>query len=160
MPVRHSRSWNADSPPASPGLGRRSFLHAGLGAAAAGAAGLWLPACAMPMQSAAPPEMGRPRNRAIEALDAIDPLNGGADPFPIPWLDRNGSHNQAPGPGMEPSNIFHFRGRVARANGFTGMGTDNAGRRLAFGANSTDYSFMDGEYFAGRESRRGAFGHI
>ena len=101
-----------------------------------------------------------PRNRPIEALDSIDPLNGGTDPFPIPWLDRNGSHNQSPGPGMEPSNIFHFRGRVARANDFVGMGTDHQGRRIAFGAKSTDFSFMDGEYFAGREVRRGSFSHI
>ena len=139
---------------------RRAFLQRGLGAAAAGAAGLWLPGCAVPLQQGAATAGERPHNREIEVLDAVDPLNGGADPFPIPWLDRNGSHNQAPGPGMEPSNIFHFRGRVARANGFTGMGTDNTGRRLAFGTNSTDFSFMDGEYFAGRQSRRGAFGHI
>jgi hypothetical protein len=24
--------------------------------------------------------------------------NGGTDPYPIPWLDKNGSHNQAAGP--------------------------------------------------------------
>lgn len=139
---------------------RRSFLRAGLGAAAASAAGLWVPGCATPMQNAAPLAAARSHNRAIEALDAVDPLNGGADPFPIPWLDRNGSHNQPPGPDMEPSNIFHFKGRIARANDFTGMGTDNQGRRLAFGTKSTDFSFMDGEYFAGRATRRGAFGHI
>ncbi len=101
-----------------------------------------------------------PRNRSIEALDALDVPNGGTDPFPIPWLDKNGSHNQAPGPGMDPSNIFHFKGRVARSNDFTGMGTDNQGRRLAFGSKSTDFSFMHGEYFAGREARQGSFGHI
>ena len=99
-------------------------------------------------------------NRPIDALEAIDVANGGADPFPIPWLDRNGSHNQAPGVGMEPSNIFHFRGKVARSNDFTGMGTDNQGRRVSFGTRSTDFSFMQGEYFAGRQSRQGAFGHI
>lgn len=139
---------------------RRRFLRTGLGAAAAGAAVVWLPGCAMPIRTPVVQAAPRPHNRAIEALDAIDPLNGGADPFPIPWLDRNGSHNQPPGPGMEPSNIFHFKGRVARANDFAGMGTDNQGRRLAFGTKSTDFSFMDGEHFAGRETRRGAFGHI
>jgi hypothetical protein len=101
-----------------------------------------------------------PRNRAIETLAALDVTNGGTDPSPIPWLDKNGSHNQMPAPGMEPSSIFHFRGTVARSNDFTGMGTDERGRRIAFGAKSTDFSFMSGEYFAGRQSRRGAFGHI
>lgn len=139
---------------------RRGFLRAGLGAAAASATGLWLQGCASSMRSAPLATLPQPHNRPIEALDALDPLNGGADPFPIPWLDQNGSHNQAPGAGMEPSNIFHFKGRVARANDFTGMGTDNQGRRLAFGAKSTDFSFMQGEYFSGRESRRGMFGHI
>ena len=140
------------------GASRRRFVRAGLGAAAAGAAGLWLPGCVRTsaVGSAAP----RPRNAPIESLDATDTLNGGADPFPIPWLDRNGSRNQSPGPGMEPSNIFDFRGRVARANDFTGMGIDGQGRRIAFGAKSTDFSFMQGEYFAGREARHGAFGHI
>ena len=101
-----------------------------------------------------------PHNGPIEALDRVDAINGGADPFPIPWLDKNGSHNQAPGPEMDPSNIFHFKGRVARANDFTGVGTDNQGRRLSFGTKSTDFSFMNGEYFAGREVRQGMFGHI
>ena len=104
------------------------------------------------------------RNPDIAALDAQDALNGGADPFPIPWLDKNGSHNQAPGPGMEPSNIFHFNGRVARANDFAGAGTvtggDGKGKRLTFGTKSTDFSVMQGTYFAGRQERAGAFAHI
>ena len=139
---------------------RRSFLRTGLGAVA-GAAGLAaLPGCASTGSMGAMAPSSAPHNRPIENLDAIDMTNGGTDPFPIPWLDKNGSHNQAPGPGMEPSSIFHFKGKVARANDFTGMGTDNQGRRIAFGSKSTDFSFMSGEYFAGRESRRGAFGHI
>lgn len=139
---------------------RRSFLRTGLGAVA-GAAGLVaLPGCASTGSMGAMAPSSAPHNRPIENLDAIDVTNGGTDPFPIPWLDRNGSHNQAPGPGMEPSSIFHFKGKVARANDFTGMGTDNQGRRIAFGSKSTDFSFMSGEYFAGRELRRGAFGHI
>lgn len=139
---------------------RRDFVRRSIGAAAGAAGLLALPGCApgAVMRGAAP--VTPPRNRSIEALEAVDVPNGGTDPFPIPWLDKNGSHNQSPGPGMEPSNIFHFRGRVARSNDFTGMGTDNRGRRIAFGAKSTDFSFMQGEYFAGRESRRGAFGHI
>lgn len=86
--------------------------------------------------------------------------DGGTDPYPIPWLDKNGSHNQSPGPGMEPSSIYHFKGHVARCNNFTGMGTDNKGNRLAFGTPSTDFSFMSGEYYAGRNPRAGIFSHI
>lgn len=119
-----------------------------------------MPGCASMVGSGAMSPATEPHNRPIEALDRIDMTDGGADPIPIPWLDKNGSHNQAPGPGMDPSNIFHFRGKVARANDFTGMGTDNAGRRLAFGAKSTDFSFMQGEYFSARQARRGAFAHI
>jgi hypothetical protein len=36
--------------------------------------------------------------------------NGSSDPFPIPWLDKNGSHNQPAGPNLEPSHIYHFKG--------------------------------------------------
>jgi len=61
---------------------------------------------------------------------------------------------------MDPSNIYHFKGRVARANNFTGMGTDNKGNRISFGTPSTDFSFLDGEYFAGRVPRLGTFTHI
>lgn len=86
--------------------------------------------------------------------------DGGAEPFPIPWLDKNGSHNQSPGPGMEPSNIYHFKGHVARCNNFTGMGADNKGNKLSFGSPSTDFSFMAGEYFAARSPRQGIFSHI
>ena len=55
----------------------------------------------------------------------IDP-DGPSGPYPIPWLDMNGSHNQPAGPHLEPSHIYHFRGRVARCSGFSGMGTDGA----------------------------------
>lgn len=139
---------------------RRDFLRTGLGTVAGVASLASLQGCASAIASGAATPLEPARNRPIEALAAIDVPNGGADPIPIPWLDRNGSQNQSPGPGMEPSNIFHFRGQVARSNDFAGMGTDNAGRRIAFGAKSTDFSFMSGEYFAGRQSRRGAFGHI
>ena len=88
------------------------------------------------------------------------PSNGSTDPFPVPWLDKNGSHNQSPGPGMEPSSIYHFKGHVARCNGFTGIGTDNQKTRISFGAPSTDFSFMEGEYFAARQGRQGTFSHI
>lgn len=86
--------------------------------------------------------------------------NGGTDPYPIPWLDRNGSHNQPAGPNLEPSHIYHFKGRVARCSTFTGMGTDNQGNRIAFGSPTTDYGVMQGEYWAARAPQQGTFTHI
>lgn len=86
--------------------------------------------------------------------------NGGTDPFPIPWLDKNGSHNQPAGPNLEPSHIYHFKGRVARCSTFTGMGTDKQGNPIAFGSSTTDYGVMQGEYWAGRAEQRGTFTHI
>ncbi len=82
--------------------------------------------------------------------------NGSTDPY----LDKNGSHNQPAGPQLEPSHIYHFKGRVARCANFAGMGTDNKGNRIAFGTPTTDYGFMQGEYFAGRAAQMGAFTHI
>lgn len=134
---------------------RRNLLRAGVGLASAGAAGLF-PGCA----TAGAASARTPANPALETLAIQDALNGGAAPVPIPWLDKNGSHNQMPGPGVELSNIFHFKGRIARANDFTGMGTGPGGERIAFGLKSTDFSFMQGEYFAGRQARQGAFGHL
>ena len=86
--------------------------------------------------------------------------NGGTDPYPIPWLDKNGSHNQPASPNLEPSHIYHFKGRVARCSTFSGMGTDNQGSRIAFGSPTTDYGVMQGEYWAGRASQQGTFTHI
>jgi hypothetical protein len=86
--------------------------------------------------------------------------NGGGDPYPIPWLDKNGSHNQPAGPNLEPSHIYHFKGLVARSSTFAGMGTDNEGNRIAFGTPTTDYGVMQGEYWAARTPKQGAFTHI
>jgi hypothetical protein len=86
--------------------------------------------------------------------------NGGTDPYPIPWLDKNGSHNQPAGPNLEPSHIYHFKGRVARCSTFVGMGTDNQGNRIAFGSPTTDFGLMEGEYWAARAAQQGAFTHI
>jgi hypothetical protein len=99
---------------------------------------------------------------AIYALYEPQPrtANGGTDPYPIPWLDRNGSHNQPAGSGLEPSHIYHFKGRVARCSTFTGLGTDNKGNRIAFGSPTTDYGVMVGEYWAGRAAQQGTFTHI
>ena len=127
-------------------INRRQFLGSSAAALAAGAT--------MLMQ----PQIGR---AAAEKSDAALPaFNGTTDPFPVPWLDKNGSHNQSPGPGMDPSSIYHFKGRVARANDFKGMGTDNKGNRIAFGAPSTDFSFLQGEYWAARAAQKGIFTHI
>ena len=88
------------------------------------------------------------------------PVGGNDEPYPIPWLDKNGSHNQA-GAGMEPSSIFHFKGRVARAAEFAGSGVDGAGNRLAFGSRTTDNSFMQGECWTSqRLARGGAWTHL
>jgi hypothetical protein len=88
-----------------------------------------------------------------------EPSNGGSCPYPIPWLDKNGNHNQSPMPNVELSNIYHFKGKLARCNGFHGMGTDNKGNRLAWGTPTTDYSYMAGEYWAARRAHPGAFAH-
>lgn len=87
------------------------------------------------------------------------PSNGGPCPYPIPWLDKNGNHNQSPGPNVELSNIYHFKGRLARCNGFHGTGTDEKGNRLPWGTPTTDFSYMAGEYWAGRQPHQGVFTH-
>jgi hypothetical protein len=99
---------------------------------------------------------------AIHVLADQQPMtaNGGTDPYPIPWLDKNGSHNQPAGPNLEPSHIYHFKGRVARCSTFTGMGTDNQGNRIAFGSPTTDYGVMQGEYWGARAAQQGTFTHI
>lgn len=128
-------------------MSRRQLLQSGAYLAAAGISSMFLPKL-VSTQSTAQQMMWHP------------PSNGSKDPYPIPWLDKNGSHNQSPGPGQEPSSIYHFKGHIARCNSFTGMGTDNKGNRIAFGAPSTDFSFMWGEYFAARNPQTGIFSHI
>ena len=97
---------------------------------------------------------------ALGSLENPATANGSAEPYPIPWLDKNGSHNQPAGPNLEPSHIYHFKGLVARCSTFTGMGTDNQGNRIAFGSPTTDYGVMKGEYWAARSAQQGAFTHI
>lgn len=125
---------------------RRQFFRTGACLAAVGASALLLP------------RIANAQNISTKAWNP--PSNGSDEPYPIPWLDKNGSHNQSPGPGMEPSSIYHFKGHIARSNDFTGIGTDNKGNRISFGAPSTDFSLMYGEYFAARASQSGAFSHI
>jgi hypothetical protein len=88
-----------------------------------------------------------------------EPSNGGPCPYPIPWLDKNGNHNQPAMPNVELSSIYHFKGKLGRCNGFHGMGTDNKGNRLAWGTATTDYSYMAGEYWAARQAHEAVFAH-
>jgi hypothetical protein len=129
-----------------PDYTRRSFLGTSLRIASAASVGQLLYA-----STAVENESAEPKVRTY---------NGGTDPYPIPWLDKNGSHNQPAGPQLEPSHIYHFKGQVGRCADFVGMGTDNKGNRIAFGTPTTDYGFMEGEYFAGRTAQTGAFTHI
>ena len=131
-----------DEPRFSPS--RRRFL-----AASAAAGALLVPRAGV---SGDRPASGRASSR-------VEP-DGPPDPFPIPWLDKNGSHNQPAGPDLEPSHVYHFKGRVARSAGFNGTGTDGAGASVPFGARTTDYGIMDGEYWSARAPQRGAFTHI
>jgi len=132
----------------SSNLERRHLLKLGIASVmTASMPGRQLMAQAAP-ESCAPPI---PPNHGLS--------NGGSCPYPIPWLDKNGNHNQSPAANVELSNIFHFKGKLARCNGFHGMGTDNKGNRFAWGNPTTDYSYMAGEYWAGRQARQGIFTH-
>ena len=68
-------------------------------------------------------------------------------------------NNQPAGPNVELSNIYHFKGKLARCSGFHGMGADNQGNRHAWGTPTTDYSYMAGEYWAARQAHQGVFTH-
>jgi hypothetical protein len=129
-------------------LDRRNLLK--LGAAAAVAA-------------SRPETLLRAQSKALSCGPPIPPnhapSNGGSCPYPVPWLDKNGNHNQSPMPNVELSNIYHFQGKLARCNGFHGMGTDNRGNRLAWGTPTTDYSYMAGEYWAARQPHQAVFAH-
>jgi hypothetical protein len=96
---------------------------------------------------------------AAEIPQHNEPSNGGPCPYPIPWLDKNGNHNQPAAPNVELSSIYHFKGKLGRCSGFHGMGTDNKGNRLAWGTATTDYSYMAGEYWAARQAHQAVFAH-
>ncbi len=103
-------------------------------------------------------------NRADAEGDFADAkqfvYDGSTYPYPIPWLDKNGSHNQPAGPNNEPSHIYHFKGKIARCADFIGMGTDNKGNRLAFGSPTTDNDIMQGQYYTGRAEHTATFAHL
>ena len=136
------RDFSAGSEPT-----RRALLKMGVISAMASG----LPAKLAAQSSPAPCAPGIPQDHS--------PSNGGSCPYPIPWLDKNGNHNQSPMPNVELSNIYHFKGKLARCNGFHGMGTDNQGNRLAWGTPTTDYSYMAGEYWAARQPHSAIFAH-
>ena len=117
--------------------------------------GLGLALVATLLPSATGPAPGQPETRPV-----LFDYDGSKEPFPIPWLDANGSHNQMPGDKKEPSHIYHFKGLVARCNGFAGQGTDSAGNPAPFGTKTTDFGIMVGEYYAGRTVHEGAFVHL
>ena len=129
-------------------LGRRRWLQLGVTSAIAA----WLSEQKLGAHSA-------PQSCASPIPQNHEPSNGGACPYPIPWLDKNGNHNQAAMPNVELSSIYHFKGKLARCNGFHGMGTDNKGIRLAWGTPTTDYSYMTGEYWAARQAHQAIFAH-
>ena len=100
-------------------MNRRQFLRSGVCFAAAGVSTLLLL------------RIATVQNITHEKW-SLRPM--GALSYPIPWLYKNGSYNQSPGPGMEPSSVYHFKGKITRCNDFTGIGTDNKGNRISFGA--------------------------
>ncbi len=129
------------------GWNRRSFLRLlGLGTAAGAAV----------TTRAATKTTGHPPSGTIPA-----PVGGDDRPYPIPWLDKNGSHNEPGEPGNEPSSIYHFKGRVARAADFSGSGADGKGNRLPFGTPTTDNAYMQGECWTShRRILRGTWAHL
>ena len=130
------------------GLSRRRWLGLGISAAV----GTSLAAVAARSQKL-------PQSCAPVIPPNHEPSNGGSCPYPIPWLDKNGNHNQPAGPNVELSNIYHFKGKLARCSGFHGMGVDSQGNRQPWGTPTTDYSYMAGEYWAGRQAHQGIFAH-
>lgn len=129
-------------------LDRRSLLKLGVTSVLASSVPAILLRADTPAQFCAPPI---PKNH--------EPSNGGACPYPIPWLDKNGNHNQPAAPNVELSSIYHFKGKLARCSGFHGMGTDNKGNRFSWGTPTTDYSYMAGEYWAARQAHQAIFAH-
>ena len=138
-------------------MDRRHWLKLGVASAVTAV----LPGTLLDAQSA--PQAGAPpipQACAPPIPQNHEPSNGGPCPYPIPWLDKNGNHNQVPPmPNVELSHIYHFKGKLARCNGFHGMGTDNKGNRLAWGTATTDCSYMAGEYWAARLAHQAVFAH-
>jgi hypothetical protein len=91
---------------------------------------------------------------------ALPTSNGGTEPYPIQWLDKNGSYNQTARPHLEPSHTYHFKGLVARPSTFSGVGTDHIGNASHSAARPPNFGLMQGEYWAGRTTQRGVFAHI
>jgi hypothetical protein len=128
--------------PAIAGWTRRRFLPAGIGAVTAGALLAW--------------------RLDVAAADSGGGTNADSDiaPVPLPWLDTNGNHNQPPGPGNDPSEIYDFNGQVATCQ-IAGTGTDSHGNVIPFGGPRTTIRFMQGEYVTDQGVHRvAAFAHF
>jgi hypothetical protein len=132
------------------GFARRGFLKFVSAFSAASIA----PSTLLQAQAQSQPQMC-----SAEIPQHHEPSNGGPCPYPIPWLDKNGNHNQPAMPNVELCSIYHFKGKLGRCSGFHGMGTDNKGNRLAWGTATTDYSYMAGEYWAARQAHEAVFAH-
>jgi hypothetical protein len=115
------------------------------------------PSDATSSDSDPPTKLSVDQSRALPMLFDYD---GSREPFPIPWLDANGSHNQMPGIRQEPSHIYHFNGLVARCNGFVGTGKDQDGNPVPFGTKTTDFGVMMGEHYTGRTVQKVALVHL
>jgi hypothetical protein len=47
------------------------------------------------------------------------------------WLGEATAEINQAGPRLEPSHVFHFKGRIARSADFVGSGVDGSGERLS-----------------------------
>jgi hypothetical protein len=78
-------------------VNRRGLLKLGLVSIVASQTGRLLHSQSAPQFCAAP------------ILQDHSPSNGDSCPYPIPWLDKNGNHNQSPMRNVELSNINSVR---------------------------------------------------
>ncbi len=74
------------------------------------------------------PAQSAPRSCAPSIPQDHSPSNGGSCPYPIPWLDKNGNHNQSPMPNVELSNIYHFKGKAGALQRFSRHGYGRQGQ--------------------------------
>ena len=101
---------------------RRHWLKLGISAAAA--CGPW---CAIRTANLCP---SRPPSHGSS--------NGGPRPYPIPWLDKNGNHNQPAMANVELSSIYNSK-ELGCCNCFPSTGTDKKGNRLTWCSPTTEY---------------------
>jgi hypothetical protein len=88
-----------------------------------------------------------------------EPSNGGPCPYRFLGSTRTAITTRYLHAECRTLAHLSLQGKLARCNGFHGMGTDNRGNRLAWGAPTTDYSYMAGEYWAARQPHQAVFAH-